>query len=402
MLLAMDTRLLPLLLAALAAGSAACGTTPTSLDATVDAQEASADAGDLDAAAQDSSREGSAPRDAMQCPAPLGTARARGPVGALGYPMDAVLRMNHVQHKGTHNSYHLRPDPYGPDWDYSHATLDVQLDRQGVRQVEIDVHYNAACGRYEVYHLGLIDPLSTCHLFTDCLTVLRAWSDAHPGHLPLYLHVEPKDSLTRDQVEPRMAALEQELLSVWPRELLITPDEVQGTAATLDEAVRTRGWPTLGAVRGRMLAYLDNSDTLRDVYSRGQTSLRNRLFFIDSDVGTPIASMVLLNNPTGANVALIQSAVRAGYIVRTFAEQSDDAAHANDRSYLDAALSDGAHILSTDFPAPVNMPGGAYYYPTQTYFVDIPGGTPARCNPLVAPMGCTSDALESPSRLTPR
>ena len=42
------------------------------------------------------------------------------------------LRINQLQFLGTHNSYHVRdpakPNKNFPDWSYSHAPLDVQLD----------------------------------------------------------------------------------------------------------------------------------------------------------------------------------------------------------------------------------------------------------------------------------
>ena len=66
------------------------------------------------------------------------------------------LRINHIQMKGTHNSYHLAP--IGPTiraYDYSHDPLDIQAEEQGVRQFEIDVWWDAR-GQLYVYHLSLI------------------------------------------------------------------------------------------------------------------------------------------------------------------------------------------------------------------------------------------------------
>ena len=83
-------------------------------------------------------------------------------------------------------------------------------------------------------------------------------------------------------------------------------------------------------------------------------------------------------------------AVAAGYIVRTFAESITDVlAGAPDE--LDAALASGAQIISTDFPAPRD--DGV------TYFVEIPGGSPSRCNPINAPAECTSNDIEHPRGL---
>ena len=84
---------------------------------------------------------------------------------------------------------------------------------------------------------------------------MKTWSDAHPGHVPIDIHVEMKD----DQVtEPMFVALEHEILSVFPRDEIITPDDVRGNAPTLGAAVRAHGWPTLGTVRGKVYFTLDN------------------------------------------------------------------------------------------------------------------------------------------------
>ena len=61
-----------------------------------------------------------------------------------GYPLDQTLRVNHIQAKGTHNSYHLRsPEPADPSHDYDQPSLTDQLELYGIRQVELDVHYIA-------------------------------------------------------------------------------------------------------------------------------------------------------------------------------------------------------------------------------------------------------------------
>ena len=44
--------------------------------------------------------------------------------------------------------------------------------------------------------------------------------------------------------------------------------------------------------------------------------------------------------------------------------------------------------ISTDFPAKVEE---------YDYWVEIPDGTPSRCNPLSAPNYCTPEAIENPT-----
>jgi len=314
------------------------------------------------------------------CPGPLGTPAARTGTPAPG-PMDAVLRMNHLQAKGTHNSYHLRPMIVGPDWDYDQAPLDTQLASQGVRALELDIRWDTRCGRFRVFHLPILDPRSTCDLFTDCLSVVRRWSDAHAAHHPLLIQIEPKDAWDAATTEQRMTAMEAEILSVFPQQLVVTPDEVRGDSPTLPMAIEARGWPTLGASRGRVLFFIDRTDALRDVYTHGGRDLNGRLAFIDSEVGDPFAGVMVLNNPRGADVPV---AVRAGYLVRVFSWTAGD--EMLDPAVTAAGLASGAHIISTDYPATAR--GGIEG-------VRIPGGTPSRCNPLVAPSGCTSAAIES-------
>jgi hypothetical protein len=314
------------------------------------------------------------------CPAALGSATPRtGTKPKLA--LDDTLRMNHLQLEATHNSYHVKPEKGGhADWQYSHVPLDKQLSEQGVRGLELDTHFNEETCRYEVYHLTLLDEGTTCRMFTDCLQQVRAWSDAHPGHHPLFIQLEPKDNGD----EARFVALEKEILSVFPRELLITPDDVKGTAPSLRDAVTKTGWPTLGAARGRVLFYLDRSDAYRDAYTHGRKDLNGRLLFADADESDPFAA-VLVRNGALSDRAKIEALVKQGFIVRTFADKSVSASLAGDGEQLTAALAGGAQILSTDFPAKV---------PETTYFVEIPGGAPSRCNPVTAPSECTTAALE--------
>jgi len=339
------------------------------------APDATVDAPSPDVAAPDVA----APDDAPSaCPPPLGTAAPRTVAPTYG-PLDDTLRVNHLQAVGTHNSYHLRPAIPVPDWDYAHAPLDEQLGRQGVRAVELDLHWTDDCGRFLVRHIPGVDGLTTCLNFTDCLATVRRWSDANPSHHPLFIYLEPKGNWPDAAVETRFAAMEREILSVFPRELVITPDEVRGSSPTLAEAVRMRGWPTLRATRGRVLFYIDRTDNLRTIYTHNGRDLVGRLAFVDSAATDPFAAVLVLNNALSPDVP---AAVRQNFLVRVFAWSAPDM---RDDARVAAAFASGAQIVSTDFPAVT---------PTVPRPVVVPDGTPSRCNPLTAPMGCTSEAIE--------
>jgi hypothetical protein len=312
---------------------------------------------------------------------------------ALSYPLDDVLRLNHLQVKGTHNSYHLKPreDAIIP-WNYSHLPLDEQFETQGVRAVELDVSYSVALGYLEVFHLGGgLDEQTTCRIFTDCLATLEGWSAAHPAHHPIFIQIEVKDALEGAELDTLLTTIESEILSVWSLERIVTPDLVKGQAASLKDALSTSGWPTLGKLRGRALFFFDNGGTLAAQYTRGNQNLDGRVLFVPSNPQDPYAAVAKLNDPI-PDVAAIAEALAAGMIVRTRADADSIEPSAGDTSRREAALAGGAQIVSTDYPAPVSI---------YEYFVEIPGGSPTRCNPVTAPAPCTSLAIENPSFMSP-
>lgn len=305
------------------------------------------------------------------------------------YPFDDVLRLNHVQARGTHNSYHLQPEQlFDASHAYSHAPLDVQLGAQGVRQLELDLHLSVR-GHLEVFHLpGGIDEETTCRRFIRCLETVRSWSDAHPEHLPIVIWLEPKDEALDwaddryDMLLDRYDLIEAEILAVWSRPRLITPDRVRGSFATLREAVLTQGWPTLGEVRGQVLFALLDRGTHREAYRRGAPDLRDRLLFIDtSDAEDPEAAIFKINN-AGQDAERVEALARAGFLITSNADGPEQPDEAN-AARRDGALAAGAHFLSSDYPAP-----------GEGYWLEIPGGSPARCHPHTAPPECRPERLE--------
>ncbi|MBI2059598.1 MAG: hypothetical protein HYT87_07490 [Nitrospirae bacterium] len=310
----------------------------------------------------------------------------------FGYSLDGVLRLNHLQAKGTHNSYHIAPSPFLlADLDYSQGPLDVQLGDQGVRQFELDVHRDASTGKFRVYHIPVVDEGVTCYWFTDCLQVMRTWSDAHLGHHPIFTMIEFKDEVDTARITGHYDEFDAEIRSVWPEDRLITPDLVQGSSPDLETAVLTRGWPTLGESRGKAFFMILDDEPHRTYYTDGDRTLKGRAAFMMADERFPYAVVRAIDDPI-AQEARIREQVAAGYLVRTRADALDEP-RVGDTRRLEAALRSGAHFLSTDYPAPGMI---------ANYSVEIPGGSPSRCNPVSAPPECTSSDIEDPSRLTAR
>jgi len=335
----------------------------------------------------------------------------------------AAEHMNDIQVVGTHNSY-KQPMPaptmakiraINPQMadalDYSHRPLTEQLDA-GARQLEIDVNYDPQGGYYargsndprlqrpgfKVLHIPGIDNSSSCVLLTDCLHILRDWSDAHPGHLPIMLMFNAKEEHNGDKggfealpfTEAAFDALDAEIRSVLSPAKLIVPDDVQGHYPTLREGVLAGNWPTLDKARGRFLFALDEQAPKVAIYRGARHSLEGRVFFINTDENSPAAAYLTLNDPVKEGER-IRRDVAQGFLVRTRADADTHEARLNDTSRRDAAFASGAQYVSTDYIwADPRFPGG--------YTVRLPGKVMARCNPVRQPAGCVSAKLETGKR----
>jgi hypothetical protein len=354
-------------------------------------------------------------------------------------PVDEI-DINHVQVIGSHNSYHLIPEPVlfeaiaalSPELassiEYTHLPLTDQLRDHGIRQFEIDVFADpdgglfasraanpvvgleAASGLaeldepgFKVLHTQDFDYGTTCLTLVLCLEEIRDWSNANTNHVPIMVMIEMKEEsvvdaaaaegieldIGLDWVEPiaitpaLLDALDAEIRSVFAPEHIIEPDEVRGDAATLDEAVRTTGWPTLAASRGQALFTMTNGGRIRDLYSAGAPSLEGRPIFTSAVPGEPDAAFVRFDDPTDPG---LDQAASDGYIIRTRTDSPTADARDNDTARRDAAFASGAHYLSTD-----------YYVPSEffdsDYVVEFTGDAVARCNPVTAPASCDDAEL---------
>ncbi len=306
--------------------------------------------------------------------------------GPPPYPLDDVLRLNHLQVKGTHNSYHIAPDwdPVVPAWDYTHQPLDAQLGAQNVRQFELDLYWDKEDQDYDVMHVPLLDDVTTCDKLRDCLGVIDKWSLANADHVPIIIWLEPKNGFAYSGVEAPFDKLQAAILGAVDRSRLVTPDDVRGEHADLTAAIKADGWPTLAASRGKLMLVLLDSGVDRDEYVKGNPALTGRLLFAEGGPDTPWGVVAKIDGPVSSKDAIGQ-AVKAGRLIRTRADAGKHDIEGDDPPRRKAAFASGAQIVSTDYPAPVAGTG---------YFVQLPGGGPARCNPLTAPGECTDQALE--------
>ena len=351
----------------------------------------------------------------------------------------AELAINHVQVLGSHNSYHLKPDPalfdalaaLAPELaggiEYSHRPLTEQLEAFGIRQFEIDVHADPegnlfstgaadalvglagsadpalAQPGFKVLHTPDVDYATSCLTLIACLQEIDAWSTAHPTHLPLMIMLEIKSESVPDVAaaegidltiqlpwtEPIEAtaelldALDAEIRSVFDADRLIEPDDVRGDAATLEAAVLENGWPSLADSRGKVLFTMTNGGAIRDLYVEFAPNLEGRPIFTNGTPGQPDAAFVRFDDPAAPG---LDEAVVAGYLVRTRTDSPTGDARTNDTTRRDRAIESGAQFLSTDYYA-------VSEFFDSPYKVELPNGVVARCNPISAPPACTDDQL---------
>ncbi len=301
------------------------------------------------------------------------------------YPRDDELRLNQIQCKGTHNSYHLLPDELVSDkWDYVHEPLDVQLEEYGVRQVELDIHWNEETSQFAVYHVPILDDNTNCETLPECLQLLRTWSDENPGHHTLFVFIEPKDDIDTHSLQGHYDDLDETILKVWPLERVVTPSDVVGEWANMQEALAQEGWPPLRESRGKVLFHLLDSWIHRENYLGPDVTLQGRVLHVRGGPETPWGSFVEFGNAQG-DEEQISALCEAGYMVRSTADSTDPADFDNNPARAAAALV-ASHLISTDFPAPTD---------DGSYFFSIPGGSPSRCHPVTAPAWCTAADIEA-------
>jgi Phosphoinositide phospholipase C, Ca2+-dependent len=245
---------------------------------------------------------------------------------------------------------------------------------------------------FKVMQSTNVDFRSSCATLLDCLTAVHSWSVAHRQHIPILLLIHARDDAfhadplpTPRFDETAFDRLDATIRSVFAANALITPDEVQGSFATLRDAVRADRWPTLEHARGRVYFVLDDAADKVAVYRGARKSLEGRAMFVSTDEKSPAASYVTLDDPI-LDAKRINAAVDAGMIVRTRADADTVEARDDDHVRRDAALISGSQFISTDYIEPNPR--------FSLYEVHLEAGLVARCNPRRASMKCAGAAVE--------
>jgi len=320
---------------------------------------------------------------------------ARACDSRCGNWMDSNLRIDQLQLVGTADSAKRRPDRAlmglirmggkkdAEALDYGEPALAAQLDGD-VRSLAFDVAYDPQGGAYKapagasmamdllpddyiaamtkpgfkVIHVIDIDYNSSCLALSDCLKQVADWSRAHPRHLPIVITLRTNDAKTPMPGATRpvpfdgaaMDTLDAAVRATFNPDEIITPDQVQGSHATLREAVLAHSWPKTGAARGKVIFVLDDSSDKTKAYQGARESLEGRAMFVATDETSAVAAFVSLPDPV-RDQARIAKAVADGFMVITRADADASEARLYNLRRRSAAFASGAQVVQTDFAA---------------------------------------------------
>jgi hypothetical protein len=218
---------------------------------------------------------------------------------------------------------------------------------------------------FKVLHIKDVDYQTNCYTFKDALAAIKHWSDAHPGHLPLFINIETKTEGPGDasallrflgfkrEIPFDAAAcdsIDAEVRSVFGDDLagILTPDRLRGKYSSLDDMARNHGWPTLDECRGKIV-FIMLGDA-KSLYLKDHPSTSGRAMCIYSHPGQPEGAFIMQDDPVKDTA--IATLVRQGYIVRTRSDAETVESRNNDTTARHAAFISGAQITSTDYYKP--------------------------------------------------
>ena len=198
------------------------------------------------------------------------------------YPLDTVLRLDDVQLKATHNSYHVETSDI-PEWEYTHAaarraarparacarssstcTIWLNDDRRGLplrglsRDRRRPGHHLPAVRRLSAHHQALVRSLSRPPAASTSSSSPRTASST-----PWPSRSSPTWSATSCRSFRASASSRPTRFAAAPRRRCPRrwPD----------------GWPTLDQLRGRVFFGFDNRDDVRAAYTHDLQDLNGRL-----------------------------------------------------------------------------------------------------------------------------
>jgi hypothetical protein len=280
-------------------------------------------------------------------------------VPSCGQRVAAVLarvgtggRYDEVPQVTIHNAYAER------------TTVREQLERAGVRSLELDVHTSKRgrpkmAGDWYVYHHDFpwLDD-SRCERLSECLDELAAFHASTPRHAAVTLFVDVKDVFAPGHAPEDLDALMRERLGAGnvfaPAELMRACSQ----ASSLRQAVTAPcGWPTRDELEGKFIVALTGASacpsSILHPYAPDELRASARLAFVapsvvdDCDIDTYLreAPFVVFFNLDWAHRHLAPLVRALGGVTRLY---SGNVGGALDDDQLLTALAEPITFLATD------------------------------------------------------
>jgi hypothetical protein len=306
------------------------------------------------------------------------------------------IPMNEIRVLASHNSYKVEPtartmkfinrfksalgeenQPF--QLSYSHVPISDQLSTYHIRGLELDVYNDPKGGRYfkhrlnlfipkqrireekytklkepgfKIIHIPDIDYQTNYLTLADALEELNAWSLSNPTHAPIFVNIELKGSALGDEAGilrlfgykkaipfDRISLMQMDSLLKEKLSTLFTTTEFRANEKTLQSRIKNQGWPTIGAVRGRIFVIIQGSGAQHYPSNAGA--------FVYGNPENPDCIFLLYDDPFQYEELTKQ--MRTTHMIRTRTDAGTIEARANDYSRLKKSLEIGAQILSTDY-----------------------------------------------------
>ena len=188
-----------------------------------------------------------------------------------------MARYDRMQVKGSHNSYS----------DARRLTLAEQLDGDPAdpnappcRALELDMVQAPADLEWQVGHGGSYDPTDPERRpLAEWLHELRDWSENHPDHGVVTLHIDMKNAPRGFGIAEYAEGLDDYLERALDRDRIYAPGDLMGGLDDVVSAARAGGWPDLSIMGGKIVICLSGRPKRKDRYAEHEP--RQRLCFVD-------------------------------------------------------------------------------------------------------------------------
>ncbi len=288
--------------------------------------------------------------------------------GDLQAELENGLKFNELRYTATHNSYQTESldelkKVYqnlsdltfglvsGKTADFVSPTLTEQLER-GIYSLEIDVEVFDEDGAvsFTCMHAPQIQMTTSCYDFELALKEIAMWSDNNPGHLPVTIIIEPKEtfipmknmkSLSMEYADDFDALLRKGL-----GDKLFTPADMLGDYESFGAMRADDGWCEVKDMLGKVLILLHDCKTTEKYIASDPTMKSQAMFPMlrAKDAERDCASFLLINEPEKCDREYYINEKK--FVVRTRADEFTSVKEERRKNAFDC----GAQIISTDYP----------------------------------------------------